>query len=134
MLAQPGIKSLSEEADALVPIPLSSEGLRHRGYNQATLLAQAICSSKTKDHWLIRAVQSSAQHTLKRTQRLQALKGAFALHAEAMNQINNKRVVLVDDVMTTGATIFSAAQTLLAGGAKAVSAVVFARTEENHGA
>lgn len=117
-----------EAADIVLPVPLSTERLRARGFNQSALLAQRLSVSKTHSRTLLRLHATEAQSTLPRAQRLRNLRGAFAvepLHAAALH---GQRVVLVDDVMTTGATLEAAALPLRQAGVAHITAIVLART------
>jgi predicted amidophosphoribosyltransferase len=68
------------------------------------------------------------QHGLSAKDRRTHIQGVFGVHPQHSERLHNARVLLVDDVMTTGATLQEAARTLLAGGAQSVRAVVLART------
>lgn len=111
----------------LIPIPLGATRLQVRGYNQSAKIAQAI-SGRTglpvAESTLFRGRETRTQTTLTPEEREANLRDAFRV-AGAVPE----RVVLVDDVFTTGATLVSAARALLSGGARAVSAVTFARAE-----
>ena len=129
MLSAPGIEDMLDEADWVLPIPLSPQRLAERGYNQALLLANQLSPSKTDAHLLLRTRHTPAQRTLPRAERLSNLQGAFAVEPLRAQEIRGKRVVLVDDVMTSGASLHTAAQVLRQAGAQHVSAIVLARTE-----
>ena len=123
-----GAQALLAQADVLLPIPLARDRLRERGYNQALLLARALCPQKTHAQWLLRTHTTPAQSSLGRAQRLRNLHGAFALQPSAQTTLKGARVLLIDDVMTTGATLQTAAEMLHAQGAAHTSALVLART------
>ncbi len=125
----PWVEPALERADALLPMPLSNQRLALRGYNQALLLARQLSEGKTQAKLLLRIRDTPSQHTLKRAQRLTALTDAFAVEPLKISQIKGARLVLVDDVMTTGASIFAAAQVLKVAGAAHVTGLVIARTE-----
>ena len=127
--AAPWVEPVLEAADCLVPMPLSDSRLRERGYNQAVLLARQLERRKTRTDLLLRIKDTPAQHTLKRSLRLTLLQGAFAVEPLHISALQGRHLLLVDDVMTTGASLHAAARTLLAAGASRVSAVVIARTE-----
>jgi ComF family protein len=129
MQATPWVEPALDAADMLLPMPLSPARLTQRGYNQAVLLAHALRAQKTRSHLLLRIQDTPAQHTLKRKQRLTALDHAFAIDPLMAHQLNGARVVLVDDVMTTGASLYAAARVLRAAGASHITGLVFARTE-----
>jgi predicted amidophosphoribosyltransferase len=103
--------------------------MAQRGYNQALLLALALSKAKVKADVLLRIQDTPAQHTLKRAQRLIALDHAFAVDPLKIDQLQNARVVLVDDVMTTGASLYAAARVLRTAGAIHIAGLVLARTE-----
>ena len=129
MQATPWVEPAMEAADLLLPMPLFPERLSQRGYNQALLLARAMNAGKTRADVLLRIQDSPAQHTLKRQQRLSALDHAFALDPLLIHWVKSARIVLVDDVMTTGASLHAAARVLHAAGASHITGLVFARTE-----
>lgn len=129
MLAHPDIRRMVDRASALVPIPLSPARLRERGYNQAARLCRALSPSKTQKDWLSRSGDVAAQHTLKRRDRLRGVQHVFAAGRLSPTAAGQGTIVLVDDVMTTGATLTAAAMALLEAGASEVSALVLARTE-----
>jgi ComF family protein len=117
-----------EQADALIPIPLSLKRLSERGYNQSLILSQKLSAQKTHPNSLLRMRHTAAQSTLSRQQRLTNLNGAFAVSPFKSAELRGQRVMLIDDVMTSGATLQAAAQVLKQAGAVQVSALVFART------
>jgi ComF family protein len=132
-MARAGLELL-EEADVLVPVPLHRGRLHRRRYNQAALLADTISkySGVPHDPLVLRRVRpTSPQVGLSRSQRALNLQGAFAVHDLHKLCLNNARVVLVDDVLTSGATVNAAARTLLRNGAKSVDVLVFARVVQN---
>jgi ComF family protein len=129
ILATPWVDYAVEQADFLVPIPLSQVSLQTRGFNQAALLAQGLCQPKVHMACLQRVQASPAQHTLSRAKRLRAQAHAFTVPQAHLDHVRGSSVLLVDDVMTTGATLQAAALALRAAGASRVSAVVLARTE-----
>jgi ComF family protein len=115
-------------ADYLVPIPLHRWRLLKRRYNQATLLAQAL-SAKTNipvlNFTLIRTRATESQGHKSRAARQDNLRNAFTCHDT--DAIRDKNIVLIDDVMTSGATVSEAAKKLLNAGAKDVSVLTLAR-------
>ena len=129
MRAAPGARQALAQADWVLPVPLARERLRERGYHQALLLARGLgAGARVRHDLLLRLHGTPAQSGLARAQRLRNLRGAFALEPLAAHQVAGRRVLLVDDVMTTGATLHTAAQVLLAAGAAQVGALVLART------
>ncbi|MBY0453353.1 MAG: ComF family protein [Burkholderiaceae bacterium] len=117
-----------EAAGLVLPLPLSPQRLRQRGFNQSLLLARHLAPEKTDATLLLRLHHTPAQSSLGRAQRLLNLEGAFALEPTRASAVRGQRIVLVDDVMTTGATLHSAAAVLRQAGAAHVSALVVART------
>lgn len=117
------------DADWVLPIPLSAQRLSERGYNQAWLLARQLSPEKADAQLLIRTRDTPTQRSLPRTERLANLKGAFSLAPGRAEQLMGKRVVLVDDVMTSGASLHTAARVLRQAGALHISALVLSRTE-----
>jgi competence protein ComFC len=114
-------------ADVVVPVPLAPGRLRERGYNQATLLAEHVSQSTggtVRPDALIRR-DRRAQQTLDANARLRNLKGAIA--CRDVEAVAGKRVILVDDVVTTGATLSACAEALARAGASRITAVAFAR-------
>jgi ComF family protein len=125
----PWVEDAVAMADGILPIPLSAERLAERGYNQSLLLARELCAAKTQAELLLRTRHTPAQRTLPRAERLANLNGAFAIDPLRAAEIRGRRIVLVDDVMTSGASLHTAALALRAAGASHISAVVLARTE-----
>jgi len=112
---------------AIVPIPLHRKRLRQRGYDQALELAKplaAACGLPLRDDLLLRARATAAQSRLHADQRKRNLRNAFEVDASASLPPS---VVLVDDVMTTGATLHAAAKALGKAGVARVEAWVCAR-------
>lgn len=136
MLQQPAASQLLASAHVALPVPLSPQRLRERGYNQAQLLAQnllhqaggtanrlqILCRGITRRH------RPQHQAQLSRAQRLRSLNHVFAITEQAMPALHGRHVLLVDDVKTTGATLDALASACLQAGAAHVSALVFAFT------
>lgn len=131
MRSAPWVEDTLAQADWVLPMPLSTQRLAERGYNQSLLLAQHLCPAKTQAHWLLRTRHTPAQRTLPRSERLANLTGALAVDPLQTHAIRGRKVVLVDDVMTSGASLYTAAKALREAGAQHISAVVLARTEAN---
>ena len=129
MRSAPWAEPALEDADVVVPMPLAPLRLRERGFNQALVLARQLSADKTDARLLLRLRETPAQSNLTRAERLLNLAGAFAIEPLRAEELQSRRVVLVDDVMTSGASIFAAAQVLRTAGAASVSAIVFARTD-----
>ena len=117
----------SPEPEMIIPIPLHPERVKERGYNQATLLARYLCRRlplEMDEAALWRTRDTRPQVGLDRLQRRQNVAGAFAANGA---RISGRRVLLVDDVCTSGATLAAAAESLLENGARSVSGYCFAR-------
>jgi len=115
------------QADVVVPVPLATSRLRDRGFNQALLLAQQIAMTVrgTVVADALRRDERVAQQTLRAAERLVNLNGAFS--CQAATEVHGRRVLLVDDVVTTGATFSACADALADAGAVRISAIAFAR-------
>jgi ComF family protein len=128
MLVDPRVRSVLAGAEALVPVPLHPRRQRQRGFNQSELLAQALGRSAGIDvaaDALVRRQDTRSQTGLSAAARRANMKGAFAVRRRA--RIADRAVVLVDDVLTTGATASACAQALRASGAREVRLLTAAR-------
>jgi ComF family protein len=117
-----------EEFDLIVPVPLHPRRRRNRGYNQSGLLAQALSAQIAVpfgDRALRRIRPTLPQVGLSNPQRLENVRKAFVCPDPP--KVSGKRILLVDDVITTGATTASAAQALLRAGCFRVSVLTVAR-------
>ncbi|MBS7541093.1 ComF family protein [Ancylobacter lacus] len=117
-------------ADALVPVPLHARRLWRRRFNQSALLAQGIARESgvpVRTGWLERRRATAPQVGLERGPRAANVAGAFAVPAPMAAELRGRRLVLVDDVLTTGATLDACTKALLRAGAGAVDVLVFAR-------
>jgi ComF family protein len=119
--------------DWLLPLPLANERLAQRGFNQSWELASALhrqsrCEAGLDAQLLLRLRHTRPQSQLKRADRLDNVKAAFAVEPLQAHHLRGRRVVLVDDVMTSGSSLFAAAGALRAAGVASVSALVIART------
>lgn len=115
----------------LLPVPLSDARLRERGYNQAWELAKRLgaalrCPGDAT--LLLRVKDTPHQLAFPPEQRAGNVRAAFALEPRRRAELQGRSVTLVDDVMTTGATVAEAARTLLQAGAREVGIWVVART------
>ena len=113
--------------DAIVPVPLHPARQRERGFNQATLLAEWLSShlSLPLHPALQRIHYTTTQTAFDRSERMQNLRGAFRLRKKA--DVRRLRVLLIDDVLTTGSTLSECARVLKQGGARSVYAATAAR-------
>ena len=132
MIAAP-FDALAETADLVIPVPLHPARYLKRRYNQSAELARWLCLNRPAGiefapHLLVRVKATPSMAGLSKSRREQNVRRAFQLANPAAKKIlAGKNILLIDDVMTTGATLNSFTQTLLEAGAKSVSALVFAR-------
>ncbi|MGD8683110.1 MAG: phosphoribosyltransferase family protein, partial [Chloroflexota bacterium] len=110
-------------------VPVHASRRRERGFDQAEELARAMAAELGLPavRCLERRQRTTAQHALGQAQRASNTAGAFVLEEGLHEHIAGRWVIVVDDIMTTGATLGGCARALLAGGAAAVSAVTVAR-------
>jgi len=126
-MARAGADVLAE-ADAIAPVPLHARRLWARRFNQAAALAREIArrTGKPFEPTLLQRVKATrSQVGLTREQRVQNMQGAF--RAAPAAPVRGRRIALVDDVLTSGATANAAARALLRAGAAQVDLIVFAR-------
>ena len=133
LLAKAEVRSLIRSADVLVPVPLHP--LRHftRGYNQAGVVARFLAKELNKPiaRPLKRIRNTESQTNLRsRQKRVENLKDAFGLRSA--KAVHEKRVLVIDDVMTTGATLQSVARALKAAEPAALDALVIAVADPKH--
>lgn len=131
LLTMEAVDRLMPEHDPhiIVPVPLHISRLRHRGFNQAALLGRVLSrrlSLPMLPDALVRTRPTEPQINLPATERRANVKGAFT--AGTPDRIADKRVLLLDDVMTTGSTIDECAKELKKAGAAVVIAATIART------
>ena len=119
-----------DERRALVPVPLSPSRLRERGFNQSELIARALATRWKIPVWtdlLSRERNTETQTRLTPSDRLRNVAGAFDVSSSVSARLRGAHLVLVDDVVTTGATLNACAEMLVQGGARIVSYVTFGR-------
>ncbi|MEL6285087.1 MAG: ComF family protein [Pseudomonadota bacterium] len=118
------------DADLIVPVPLHYRRLVSRGFNQAGWLAQVVARKTgvpVRVAALKRTKATPSQGQLSAGARKRNVAGAFAVRARYVNRVQGKRIVLVDDVLTTGATLGGCVRALKRGGATRVDVLVLAR-------
>jgi ComF family protein len=123
-------RELTAEADALIPVPLHWRRLWARRFNQAALLAQIVgtASARPSITGALKRVKSTRHQVgLTASERAANVQGAFRVPPVARADIVGRRLVLVDDVLTSGATLDACARALLRAGAADVDVLVFAR-------
>ncbi len=128
-LSRAGVDLLAN-ADLLVPVPLHRWRLVARRYNQAALMAQALARRSAVPVCVdaLRRIRATpSQGRMSRVQRQRNVAGAFAVRDSRRNDIENARIVLIDDVMTTGATLGACIRPLLHAGAANVDVLTLAR-------
>ncbi len=121
------------ERSALVPLPLASVRQRERGYNQSERLARAMAPHWAIPVWadvLTRTRETQSQVRLTPSERATNVSGAFAVRSTALPRLHGAHVILVDDVITTAASLNAAAAALMQGGARIISYVTFGRAPE----
>ncbi|KQP42456.1 competence protein ComF [Methylobacterium sp. Leaf104] len=135
MMAGAGADLLTR-ADCLVPVPLHRWRLWRRRFNQAALLARRIgriAGRPAEPGYLARVKATRPQVGLSRAARATNLQGAFRVPEAMRPRLQGRRLLLIDDVMTTGATANAAARVLLRGGAASVDVLTFALVAEEIG-
>jgi ComF family protein len=121
---------LLADAEVIVPVPLHRWRLIARRYNQAAVLAHAIGLSSgvpVADRALVRVKRTPSQGHLTKSQRARNVQGAFRVDDRRRSEIVDRRVLLVDDVLTSGATAGACARVLLRAGAASVDLLTLAR-------
>lgn len=123
----------AQPIDAILPVPLHEARLRTRGHNPSALLAQALARPwqlPVREDCVLRVRDTPSQTRLDRSARQRNLREAFALAPQA--EVRGQHLLLVDDVLTTGATLAALAQLLRRHGAASIQACVVARTPDPH--
>ena len=128
-MMRPG-RELAEEADIVVPVPLHRGRFFWRRFNQSAELARAICklSGRRFSPDAVRRIRATRQQVgLGAREREENVRGAFRVPAEAEIEVRGRRVLVVDDVYTTGTTVSAVAKALKRAGAAQVDVLTFAR-------
>jgi ComF family protein len=128
-------RELLDDADALVPVPLHWRRGWSRRYNQAGALARIIereSGVPVAAEALRRIRRTEQQIGLSRPERASNVQGAFKVAPDRQHLISGRRVILIDDVLTSGATVDACARALLRAKAAAVDVLVFARVVDGH--
>ena len=115
-------------SDLIVPVPLHPQRARERGFNQVDLFGRALARRLCLPYHpvlLMRTRPRPEKHLLRLDERWESVRGAFAMREGG--RVDNLRVLLLDDVMTTGATLDACSSALRDGGAKSVLGLTIAR-------
>ncbi len=123
--------------DLIIPVPIHKRKLKWRGFNQAEILAQSVSQNLTPGFTLpvyfdilVRRKNTRAQMKIKNYQeRLKNVRNIFAILPEKEKLFRDKKILLIDDIATTGATLIECAKILKSAGAKKVCGAVIARQE-----
>ena len=121
---------LNLKESLIVPVPLHIKRKRWRGFNQAEVLASRLAEGFNlvmRAYILNRIKDTQAQTKLKRKQRLKNIKNAFKVNNEWQDKLKSTKILLVDDVATSGRTLNECARALKESGAKEVWGIVLAR-------
>ena len=125
------VEDYLKNIDLIIPMPMHPQRLKQRGFNQALEIAKVL-SKYSKQKLDYKSVQRQTltppQASLPLKARVKNIKGAFQVNADRLNQVQGKRIAIVDDVMTTGASLNELAKTLKKAGAAHVECWVIART------
>ena len=129
-LLKPHFTALAESDHLIVPIPLHAKRYLHRRFNQSAELARLLCQQNETGIFSLETLKrpkaGPTQAGLSRSQRQRNLAGAFAVPQNQRHRIANRPVLLIDDVMTTGATLYEAARTLHRAGSGPIRGLVLA--------
>ncbi|MBN2688741.1 MAG: ComF family protein [Deltaproteobacteria bacterium] len=117
-----------EDFSLILPVPLHPKRLRERGFNQSGILAREIARKQSLSvdyESLERTIDTEPQTALRKTERSRNIRGAF--NVRNRHTIKGKKILLIDDVFTTGSTVRECARVLLANGAEDVAVLTLAR-------
>ena len=117
--------------DLIIPMPMHPTRIKERGFNQALEIAKVLttnCINKLDYNHVTRQTLTPPQASLPLKERVKNIKGAFKVNTEIIDKLVGKRIAIVDDVMTTGASLNELAKTLKNAGASHVECWVIART------
>ncbi|MBI4538859.1 MAG: ComF family protein [Gemmatimonadetes bacterium] len=120
---------VEREATLVVPVATTPARLRQRGYNQAQVIARAYAAITGRRCVAVleRTRGSETQVSLQPADRIANVAGVFRVRADTPTSVDGAHLILVDDVLTTGATVLAAAGALRAAGARAITVLTFAR-------
>ncbi len=132
-MARAGTEVL-EDAEVVVPVPLHWKRMWARRFNQSAALAKLVAGPLgiPVSHTALKRVKATPQQVgLSKSERAANVQGAFRIEPANRSEIARRHVVLVDDVLTSGATVDACARVLLRGGARQVDVLVFARVVDS---
>ena len=121
----------NNHVDLIIPMPMHPQRLKERGFNQALEIAKVLCKNykeKLDYKSITRQTLTPPQASLPLKERVKNIKDAFKVNADKLDKFQGKRIAIVDDVMTTGASLNELAKTLKKAGASHVECWVIART------
>lgn len=126
------IEEMGWKFDFVIPVPISTQHKEERGYNQAAMIAYPIAlafKARYADNQIKRVKETRSQVNLSAAERFKNLHNAFQGNSATLN---HKKVLLVDDVTTTGATIISCSKALLESGCERIFCITVAKTPKYH--
>lgn len=129
MTAEFGSDALASNYDIIVPVPVHRSKKDSRGFNQAALIAESFCRRaglRADDDILVRVRQTHIMRSLGPDERRENIRGAFEIRKRRIPDIQGKRILIIDDIYTTGATADEIASLLKSAGASAVDLLSFA--------
>ena len=125
------VEDCLKNIDLIIPMPMHPQRLKERGFNQALEIAKVLtkdCKEKLDYNSVERQTLTPPQASLPLKERIKNIKGAFKVKADKLDKLQGKRIAIIDDVMTTGASLNELAKTLKKAGAVHVECWVIART------
>ena len=125
------VEDCLKNIDLIIPMPMHPQRLKERGFNQALEIAKVLtkdCKEKLDYNSVERQTLTPPQASLPLKERIKNIKGAFKVKADKLDKLQGKRIAIIDDVMTTGASLNELAKTLKKAGASHVECWVVART------
>lgn len=128
MLKNKNIFEKIKNYDTIVPVPISKKRKKERGYNQSLLIAKEICSLTSKnllDNCLVKTKNIIEQSKLNKQDRLKNIKGVYELKNARL--IEHKKILLIDDIYTTGSTVEECSKTLIKGKPQKIGVITLAK-------
>lgn len=125
------VEDCLKNIDLIIPMPMHPQRLKERGFNQALEIAKVLtkdCKEKLDYNSVERQTLTPPQASLPLKERIKNIKGAFKVKADKLDKLQGKRIAIIDDVMTTGASLNELAKTLKKAGASHVECLVVVRT------